>query len=206
MNGPLSKLDRLEGANRTLTMVLLLSMVINLVFGMLLVRTSTRTVTALVPIGSEAMSIGNGKADERYLRRMARYVINQIGIYSAGSARSQYQEVLGLFAPEKVTEVAKYFDRLVSDIERYPSISSDVQWAGQNPLKYTRSMIQVRAIKFRYVNGSVSERKAVTYCLDYRIEDATFWLLNIQEREEDGVDLCMVAPKLAAGAAAQPGG
>lgn len=191
----LGKLDRLEGANKTLTTVLVISMCLNGLFGVLLARTSTRMVTAIAPIGGEAMQIGNGKADQRYIRRMARYIINSIGTYHAGSAKQQFQEVLGLFAPAQFTEVAKVFERLTADIERYPSISSEVQWVGEEPLKYTSQMIQVTALKLRYVNGIVTDRKPVTYCLTYRIDDATFWLLNIVEKEDSGVDLCMVEKK-----------
>ena len=76
-------------------------------------------------------------------------------------------------------------------------------------------MLQVRAQKERLVNGMVTERNQIYYCLSYRIEDSRFWLVNIAEKEGNSVDPCMpkvdaegrpVAdkPAQAAGAAAAP--
>lgn len=197
MNGPkyLARIDSLSERNRLLIIALLVMLAFNLMNWFSLMRAQSRTQVVVVPIGSEGMQIGHGKADARYLRRMARYVINQVGTYSAGSARQQYQELLELFPPDRVTEVAKVFDRLAADIERYPSIASNVVWSGSEPLKYNSHMIQVQTLKERLVNGNVSERKQVFYCLPYRIEDTRFYLVNIVEKEETGVDLCMLDAK-----------
>lgn len=188
----LSTIDGLQERNRFLGLALIVLVVLNVMNLAFLVKAQARTQTVIVPIGGEGMQIGNGKADQRYIRRMARYVTNQLGSYSAGSARLQYQELLQLFAPDKVTEVAKYFDRLIADIERYPSIASNVEWTGTQPLKFTSEIIQVLALKERLVNGAVSERKQVHYCIRYHIEDARFWIDNITERSDAGTDLCFL--------------
>lgn len=192
-------LDSLQHRNRFLGLSLMVLVGINIVNLGALMKAQTRTQTIVVPVGGEGMQIGNGKADEKYIRRMARYITNQVGSYSAGTARAQYQELLQLFAPTQVTEVAKYFDKLVADIERYPSISSNVEWAGDRPLKFTSNMIQILAIKERYVNGAVTERKQVHYCITYHVEDARFFIDRLDEKGEAATDLCFLdssaAPK-----------
>ena len=185
-------LDSLQHRNRFLGLALIVLVCINVVNLGALMKAQTRTQTIVVPVGGEGMQIGNGKADERYIRRMARYITNQVGSYSAGTARAQYQELLQLFSPTQVTEVAKYFDKLIADIERYPSIASNVEWAGQNPLKFTSTMIQVLAMKERYVNGSVSERKQVHYCITYHVEDTRFYIDRLDEKAEAATDLCFL--------------
>jgi len=206
MNGDkfLAKIDGLMVKNRLLVIALVVMLAFNLMNWGSLMAAQARTQVVVIPPGeSDGMKIGDGKADPRYLRRMARYIINQIGTYSAGSARMQYQEILELFPPDKVTGAAKVFDSLAADIERYPSIASNVLWTGDNPLKFTSKLIQVRTLKERLVNGNVSERKQVFYCLSYHIEDTRFWLDNIIEKEEAGEDLCMLDAAPADATAAQ---
>ncbi len=188
----LNLMDSLQHRNRFLGLALMVLVGINVVNLIALARAQTRVQTIVVPIGGEGMQIGNGKADQRYIRRMARYITNQLGSYSAGTARAQYQELLQLFAPDKVTEVAKYFDKLVVDIERYPSISSNVEWAGESPLKFTSNMIQVLTIKERYVNGAVTDRKQVHYCITYHIDDSRFLIDGLDEKDEAATDLCFL--------------
>ena len=205
MNGEkfLSKVDALSHKNRLLVIALFVMLAFNVMNWGSLMAAQSRTQVVVVPIGGEGMQIGNGKADPRYIRRMARYVVNQIGTYSAGSARLQFQELLDLFPPEKVTGVAQFFDKLAADVERYPSIASNVVWAGTDPLKFTSKVIQVQTIKEQLVNGNVTGRKQVFYCLDYRIDDARFFLVNIVEKEDAGLDLCLLNNPAAPGDAPQ---
>ena len=188
----LSRIDGLLAQNRLLGIALVVMLLFNLANGFALFYAKSLNQVVVVPIGSEGMQIGNGRADERYLRRMARYIVGQVGSYTAGTARLQMQEVLELFPPERVGEAQVFFERLAQEIERYPSISASVRWSGQAPLKVEAGLIQVRVNKDRLVNGALSETKTVFYCLRYRIDDARFWLLNIQEKEGTGEDLCRV--------------
>ncbi len=189
----LARIDGLLAQNRLLGIALVVMLLFNLTNWFALFHAKSLNQVVVVPVGGEGMQIGNGRADERYLRRMARYIVNQVGSYTAGTARLQMQEVLELFAPERVGEAQVYFERLAQDIERYPSISSAVRWSGQAPLKVDDGLLQVRVSKDRLVNGAISETKTVFYCLRYRIDDARFWLINIQEKEGTGEDLCRAA-------------
>ena len=194
----LSRIDGLLAQNRLLGIALVVMLLFNLTNWFALFYAKSLNQVVVVPIGSEGMQVGNGRADERYLRRMARYIVGQVGSYTAGTARLQMQEVLDLFPPERVGDAQVFFERLAQEIERYPSISSSVRWSGQAPLKVEAGLIQVRVNKDRLVNGALSETKTVFYCLRYRIDDARFWLLNIQEKEGTGEDLCRVTHPVAA--------
>ena len=188
----LAHIDNLLQKNRLLGIALVVMLAFNVMNWWSLEHARNAVQTVVVPIGGGAgMSIGNGKASEEYLRHIARYITSMTGTYTAGTARPQLQELLLLFAPEVVGTAQVEFERLATQIERFPSISSVQRWAGEKALKATHELIQVRTIKDRLVNGNVSESKQVFYCIPYRIDGGRFWVLAVQEREGDGDDLCL---------------
>ena len=192
----IGRMDDLLARNRLLGMALILMLVWNLMNWTSLFRARSEMQTVIVPIGGgTGMTVGNGKASEKYMREMARYITWMLGDYTAGTIRPQLQELLGLFPADRVGQVQVEFDRLANEIERYPSISSVLHWSGDKPLKYTSELIQVHAIKERLVNGAVSESKTVSYCIRYRIDAARFSVLSVIEKEGTGEDLCMVDSK-----------
>ena len=187
----LNTLDRLTAQNRLFAIVLLSLVFVIAAMGFVMLRMQTNAQVVVVPIGSEdGLQVGNGRASERYLRRMARYVVMQIGSYSAATARDQLFELLDLFPPESVGPVQSRFEQLAAEIERYPSISSAVRWSGDAPLRYDDKTIQVQVKKARLVNGSETEAKTVHYCLNYRIEETRFWLTNLVEKEDPSETAC----------------
>lgn len=187
----LARFDSLLAKNRLLGLALILMLAFNLMNWWSLEHARNAVQTVVVPIGGGVgMSIGNGKASDEYLRQIARYVTGMTGTYTAASARKQLEELLLLFAPEVVGVAQVEFERLASQIERFPAISSVQHWAGEKALKVSGQLIQVRTIKERLVNGNVSESKPVFYCIPYRIDGGRFWVLSVQEREGDGEDLC----------------
>lgn len=198
----LATLDNLKNGNRLLLLALLMMVVFNAMNWFSLTRARNSLQTVIVPIGGGVgMTVGNGKASPEYLRTMARYVTNAIGSYTAGTARAQLQELLSLFAPEVVGQAQVEFERLASQIERFPSIASSIRWQGEEALKVQANQLQVHVAKDRLVNGNTTETKTSFYCIKYRIDDARFWIVSIQEREGNGIDLCFlpegsyVAPK-----------
>lgn len=196
----LSTIDGLTRQNRILGLCLVVMFIWNLTNWGAAKSMQAKTTVVVVPLGDHGLEIGAGKASDRYMRRMSRYISQQLGSYTAATARQQYEELLELFPADRVGSVQDYFEKIATDIERFPSISSSVRWVGEDPLKYDDKRIQVQAEKQRLVNGSVTERTTTWYCIDYRIDEARFWLLNIEEKVGTGDDLCFLE---AAPAAAQ---
>lgn len=199
----LGHLDRLLQKNRLLGIALALMLIFNVMNWWSLQHARNAVQTMLVPIGGGVgMQVGNGRASEEYLRQMARYITGMVGTYTAGTARHQLQELLQLFAPRVIGEAQVEFERIATQVERYPSIASVTRWSGDKSLKYTDSVVQVRTLKERLVNGNISESKQTFFCIRYEIAESRFWLLSIEEREGDGDDLCFI-PEVANGPAAQ---
>lgn len=190
----ITKIDALLARNRLLGIALLVMLAFNLMNWVSLRSAKSAEKITIVPIGGsidgDGMTIGNGRADERYIRHMARYIVNQVGSYTAATVRDQLYEVVNLFPPDRFGRVKNEFDGLASQIERYPSISSMVRWSGDQPLKFTTDVIQVVTQKTRLVNGSPQKSVPVHYCIGYRIDSSRFWVLSIEEKEGSGVDLC----------------
>jgi hypothetical protein len=198
----LAQIDNLKNGNRLLLLALLMMVVFNAMNWLSLQRARTSMQTVIVPVGGgDGMTVGNDRASPEYLRHMARHITNMVGTYTAGTARPQLQETLQLFAPEIVGKAQIEFERLASQIERFPSIASTVRWQGEEALKFRPGLLQVHVAKDRLVNGNVVESKVSYYCIKYRIDEARFWIVSIQERDGDAVDLCFlpegsyVAPK-----------
>lgn len=197
----LNTLDRLTAQNRLFALVLLSLVGVIVVMSFAMLRMQTNAQVVVMPIGSEdGLQVGNGRASERYLRRMARYVVMQVGSYTAATARDQLFELLDLFPPESVGTVQSQFERLAVEIERYPSISSSVRLSGDQPVRYDDDTIQIQVKKARLVNGSETEAKTVHYCLSYRIEETRFWLTNLVEKEDPSETACFNDAKPAASA------
>jgi hypothetical protein len=195
----IGRMDDLLARNRLLGLALIAMLAWNLMNWTAMFRARTEMQTLVVPIGGgTGMTVGDGKASEAYMREMSRYVTWMLGDYTAGNIRAQLQELLRLFPTDRVGDVQSEFDRLATEIERYPSISSVMHWTGEKPLKYTKDLIQVHALKSRLVNGAITEAKSTFYCIHYRIDAATFWIMSVAEKEGTGEDLCMYDGKPAA--------
>lgn len=195
----IGRMDDLLARNRLLGLALIAMLAWNLMNWTAMFRARTEMQTLVVPIGGgTGMTVGDGRASEAYMREMSRYITWMLGDYTAGNIRAQLQELLRLFPSDRVSDVQSEFDRLATEIERYPSISSVMHWTGEKPLKYTKDLIQVHALKSRLVNGAITEAKSTFYCIHYRIDAATFWILSVAEKEGTSEDLCMYDGKPAA--------
>ena len=188
----LKGLDALTKNNRILGIALLTMLVWNVYNMTTIRRAQTHQQVAVVPVsGGVDMWVGANKASLQYLRAMGRMIVGAVGNYQAATIRSQLQELLILFPPDRVGAAQVEFTRLADDIERYPSISSIVHLSGKDPIKFTDNMLQVRVIKDRLVNGNMTDSKQSHYCISYRVEETRFWVTNILEKEGTGEDLCL---------------
>lgn len=195
MFGPklLNMTDQLTANNRLLGFGLIVMLIWNVFNFTMLGKIQAKTQVVVMPNGGDdGLMVGHGKASERYVRRMARYVVSQIGTYNAATARDQLFELLELFPPEAAGTVQSSFERLAAEIERYPSISSSVRWTGDKPLQYDENTIQVMVRKARLVNGSQTEVKSVAYCMRYRIDETRFWLTNLVEKDDPSDQACFI--------------
>lgn len=142
--------------------------------------------TLIIPAGSGGnIEIGYGTASNDYLINMARLIIHLSGDYTASTARTQFEELLKLFAPETMGEAQKRFMDEAKEIERFSSVASTVYWAGDNAMQVTANTITVRAVKVRYINGNAVRSENMKYKIAYVIRAGRFYILSFEEALEN---------------------
>jgi hypothetical protein len=185
--------DRLIEKNRLLAVGFAAVVLLNVIEMITLIAVRHESRVAYVPLsGSTGLWIGAGKASDDYLRAMARYITNMLVNSTAGTIRSQLQELLVLFPPDEVGKAQTEFMHIADDRERFPSISYQVLWTGKPALKILDGrLIQVQTVKNEFVNGDATKSEQTYYCIHYRIDDTQFQLLGVQELTGTGDDLCI---------------
>jgi len=141
--------------------------------------------TVIVPIGAAGhLEVTGDTASDDYLLHMARYITGLIGNYSAPNARVQFQELLKLYAPEKLGEANDYFMNLADKIEKYPTVASMVLWDGKDALKTPKDMLQITTTRHRIVEGVTTEVDHVVYEVKYELRNGRFVILSINAADE----------------------
>lgn len=176
------KLANVAGENRLLKLAILAIGAAVLVNSMVLVYALNHRTTILVPpvINTKLEIVGNSAPDE-YIRVFGRYTMWLAQNYSPATARSQFSELLTLFAPERYAEVRKAFYGLADTIEM--GHVSSVFHITRIVVDRTRREMDVYGTRRQYVNDQVIEEKERIYRIEYRIQDGRFMVVRLMERE-----------------------
>jgi len=176
------KLANVAGENRLLKLAILAIGAAVLVNSMVLVYALNHRTTILVPpvINTKLEIVGNSAPDE-YIRVFGRYTLWLAQNYSPATARSQFSELLTLFAPERYAEVRKAFYGLADTIEM--GHVSSVFHITRIVVDRTKREMDVYGTRRQYVNDQVIEEKERIYRVEYRIQDGRFMVVSLMERE-----------------------
>lgn len=140
----------------------------------------------IVPVNpSGDLWVSGNEASIGYLRQMARYITNQIGNYTASTARNQFKELLHLYTADSYSEATSGFEQLSDKIERYPTISYRAVWDGNDPLSidFGNTNMVINVTHERLVNGDVTRREKKKFIIDYHIVDGRFYIESIQDED-----------------------
>lgn len=147
----------------------------------LLSRAMNTARTIIVPPAlNSRLELTQESASEESLRAYARYVMSLAGTYTQVSARSQFDELIGLYAPEAYPEAKKTFYELADRIETAHITSAFYI----QQIFFTPSMIEVRGVRKQFVEATRVDEVVKSYFLQYRIIDGRFTLLHISEKQE----------------------
>jgi len=93
--------SNLFAVNRLLMVIVVLIGGLTLFNSFMLQLALNRQAVVLVPAGlKDKVSLTAGTIDEGYAREMARYLVNLLLVYSPGTVRKQFEEVLTIIDPE----------------------------------------------------------------------------------------------------------
>lgn len=182
------KVSNVFGENRILKFCFVVLLLVSIGNWMTLEGVLEKQRVVLVPVNASGdLWVSGEEASDSYLRQMARYITNQIGNYTASTARPQFEELLQLYTSGSYAEAKTGFEKLADEIERYPTVSSRTIWEGGIPLSidFSETNMLIEVTKERLVNGDVTRREKRTVVIDYRIEDGRFSIESIQDRETD---------------------
>jgi conjugal transfer pilus assembly protein TraE len=138
--------------------------------------------TILVPpvINTKLEIVGNSASDE-YIRVFGRYSMWLALNYSPATARSQFSELLTLFAPEKYAEVRKAFYVLADTVEM--GHVSSVFHITRIKVDRVRNEMEVDGVRRQYANDQLIEEKERSYMIEYRVTDGRFLIGKLYEQE-----------------------
>ncbi|MHC1698859.1 MAG: type IV conjugative transfer system protein TraE [Geobacteraceae bacterium] len=176
------KLANIVGENRLLKLAILGIGTAVLVNSMVLVYALNHRTTILVPpvINTKLEIVGNAVPDE-YIRVFGRYAMWLALNYSPATARSQFSELLTLFAPERYAEVRKSFYGLADTIEM--GHVSSVFHITRIVVDRTKREMDVYGSRRQYANDQLIEDKERVYRIEYRVTDGRFMVVKLMERE-----------------------
>jgi len=136
--------------------------------------------TILVPpvINTKLEMVGNSAPDE-YIRVFGRYTAWLALNYSPATARSQFSELLALYAPEKYAESRKAFYIMADAIET-GQVSSAYHIV-RIRIDRTRNMMEITGTRKQYANDQLMENRDKAYVIEYQVADGRFQIKRFYE-------------------------
>ena len=176
------KLANVCGENRLLKFAVIGIGAVALTNSIVLVYALNHRTTILVPpVINTKLEIVGASAPDEYLRTFGRYAMWLALNYSPATARSQFSELLTMFAPERYAEVRKSFYGLAYTIEM--GHVSSVFHITRITVDRVRKEMDVYGVRGQFVNDQLIEDKERVYRIEYRVTDGRFMVVKLSERE-----------------------
>lgn len=199
LNKYLNRASNVFALNRVL-------LVVTIVMGVsiiLLIQTVNRQIeareTVLVPLtATGSMQVGYDTASDDYLRAIARYIVNLGFTFTADTARSQFEELLTLFAPEQRESERRRWLAAAEKIEKVKRVSrtffiDDIRRKGDA----NRLIVKGRTVRRL---GKTLQTERVVLAIDYRIRYGRFMVVSMNrlDQTDDGKTRRVTEEKLKA--------
>jgi len=139
----------------------------------------------LMPMGATGnLWISNNAASEDYILFMTRYIMHQLGDYTAANVRSQYNELIRFFTPDQFVTAKKQLETIAKEIERFSTAAAEVFFS-QKDIKHDaiNQKIKIHAMKHRFLNGVKAGSERKTYLIEYTINHGRFWIRRVLEEK-----------------------
>ena len=140
-----------------------------------------QTTILIPPVINTKLEIVGNSASEEYIRVFGRYAAWLALNYSPATARSQFSELLTMFAPEKYASVRKAFYVLADTVEM--GHVSSVFHITRIKVDRVRNEMEVDGVRKEYANDQLLEEKERMYMIEYRVTDGRFLMTSLYEQE-----------------------
>lgn len=182
MNIFMQKTSNLFTENRLLKFVIVVLAMAVVVNSFLVTRAIKYQRVILIPPNlSGEIEFVEGKPSDRYIRDMARRIAGLAATYSPATARSQFDELLALYAPEEYPVAAKAWYALAGRVEE--SQVSNVFYLRNLIVDHAGQRLEMIGDRRQFAEDRLIDSAPKTYEARYRLEDGRFHLLSFMEKQ-----------------------
>jgi conjugal transfer pilus assembly protein TraE len=177
------KASNLYAENRLLKFAVVIIGMTTIINTGLLYASMSHQRTILIPSGMNVQaSVTKNTADPDYLRQMARYVSGLALNYTPATARSQFEELLSLYAVDTFADNKSMLYDLADTIEK--TVTGSVFHPQKFMLNDEKQWIEIFGPKTLYLQDLKSgDTELKTYLLKYRMVDGKFQIIELVEKE-----------------------
>ena len=184
MNIFLQKTSNLFTENRLLKFVIVILCLAVVVNSLLVFRAIRYQRVILIPPKlTGPVEFVQGKPSDQYIRDMGRRICALAATYSPATARTQFDELLALYAPEAYPKAAKTWYTLAGRIEE--SHVSNVFYLRKLTSDSAGNRLEITGERKQFADDRLIDTADKTYEIHYRLEDGRFSLLSFMEKGQE---------------------
>ena len=184
MNIFLQKTSNLFTENRLLKFVIVVLCLAVVVNSLLVFRAIRYQRVILIPPKlTGPVEFVQGKPSDQYIRDMGRRICSLAATYSPATARTQFDELLALYAPEAYPKAAKTWYTLAGRIEE--SHVSNVFYLRSLTSDAAGNRLEVTGERKQFADDRLIDTADKTYEIHYRLDDGRFSLLSFMEKGQE---------------------
>lgn len=182
LNTFLQKTSNMKAENRLLKFIILIIGVAVIINTFMLQRALNSQQEILVPpVIDSRIAITGDKASDEYIRSFTRYITTLALSYSPATARSQFDELIVMYAPEAFPSAKKTFYDLADTIET--TKVTGVFYIQGIKIDGSKSQIEVTGLRRQFVEDKKIDEAPKTYHINYKISNRKFMILKFSEKE-----------------------
>lgn len=141
--------------------------------------------TVVVPFASGGDLYVTGSAPSAdYLKAMTRNIVALAGTYSAYSADTQFQALLGIAHPSAFNGLRDSFNAILDELGENPTLSIATYIRPDQPVTVSPKDIVVPVEKVRVIGGVVRKFRG-SLRIRFTIDNGRFWLTGLTEENFD---------------------
>jgi len=176
----LQKSSNLYAENRLLKFVVVIIGIVTIVNTYTVTKAlNTHTTILVPPVIKSRIEISGDKADEKYIKTFTRYITGLLLNYSPSTARSQFDELLALYAPRAYDAAKSEFYDMAESVEA--TGSNSIFYINAISVSEEESRIHVDGLLRRYIEDLKITDEVKTYFIRYRISNGRFMLEKVTE-------------------------
>lgn len=142
-----------------------------------------RTVVVPFASGGDLYVTGSTPSAD-YLKAMTRNIVALAGTYSAYSADTQFQALLGIAHPSAFNGLRDSFNAILDELGENPTLSIATYIRTDQPVTFSDHDIVVPVEKVRVIGGVVRKFRG-TLRIRFTIDNGRFWLTGLTEENFD---------------------